>query len=110
MWHCASLLLGWFAPATKIPVRRPAESVSTSFVTHVSIAPCTRWQGVRPVLLKTNLEGPRLGQSWERHPGETLAVMVPNEPGLWTAVRSRHNGRVTEQDILHPHQEGALRH
>lgn len=56
--------------------------------------------------LRERLE--RLGQSWERHPGEDLPAIFPHPAELRAAQRFLHNEQVTDRDILQPHREALL--
>ena len=56
--------------------------------------------------LRQRLE--RLGQSWERHPGEELPAIFPHPAELKAAERFLHNDMVQDRDILQPHREALL--
>ena len=56
--------------------------------------------------LRQRLE--RLGQSWERHPGEELPAIFPHPAELKAAERFLHNDKVQDRDILQPHREALL--
>ena len=56
--------------------------------------------------LRERLE--RMGLAWERHPGEDLPGIFPQEAEQRAAVRFLHNDRVSAQDILQPHREALL--
>ncbi len=56
--------------------------------------------------LRQRLE--RLGQSWERHPGEDLPAIFPHQGELRAATRLLHNDKVQDRDILQPHREALL--
>ena len=56
--------------------------------------------------LRARLE--RLGQSWERHPGEDLPAIFPHPAERKAAERFLHNDKVQERDILQPHREALL--
>ncbi len=56
--------------------------------------------------LRQRLE--RMGQSWERHPGEDLPAIFPHQGDLRAATRLLHNDKVQDRDILQPHREALL--
>ena len=56
--------------------------------------------------LRQRLE--RMGQSWERHPGEDLPAIFPQPAELKAAERFLHNDKVQHRDILQPHREALL--
>ncbi len=56
--------------------------------------------------LRQRLE--RMGQSWERHPGEDLPAIFPHQGELRAATRLLHNDKVQDRDILQPHREALL--
>jgi len=56
--------------------------------------------------LRERLE--RMGQSWERHPGQDLPAIFPQQAELRAATRLLHNDKVQDVDILQPHREALL--
>ncbi len=56
--------------------------------------------------LRERLE--RMGQSWERHPGQDLPAIFPQPAELRAATRLLHNDKVQDVDILQPHREALL--
>ena len=56
--------------------------------------------------LRARLE--RMGQSWERHPGEGQPAIFPHQADLRAATRLLHNDKVQDRDILQPHREALL--
>ena len=56
--------------------------------------------------LRERLE--QMGQSWERHPGQDLPAIFPQQGELRAATRFLHNDKVQARDILQPHREALL--